>query len=119
MLEMKLLLLLGICLAVVVVNGFVVIKFCCSCGRGSVPVVIVPLTRDMETPEFIVRNCVYGIAERCPETIVAAIDLGADSETMQIFEKLMGRSCSYEIIKADGCSENICRFVENIIKMRI
>lgn len=116
MLEIRLLLLFGICLAAVLINGLVIVKFCFSGVRETVPIVVVPLTEDMETPEFIVRNLVYRIAERCPEAVVAAVNLGADSETLRIFEKLMERSCRYEIIDAEECSENICKILENMIK---
>lgn len=117
MLEIKLLLLFGICLAVVLINGLVIVKFYASGNRGVVPVVVVPLTSNMETPEFIVRNCVYRIAERCPETIVAAIDFGADSEILNIFAKLMKHSCRYELIDAEDCSENICKILENLMSL--
>lgn len=117
MLETKLLLLFGICLAAVLINGLVIVKFYAADNREAVPVVIVPLTKNMETPEFIVRNCVYGIAERFPETIVAAVDFGADSETLSIFEKLMEHSCRYEIIDAEDCSESICNLLGNITSL--
>lgn len=115
MLETKLLLLFGICLAAVLINGLVIVKFYAAGNREAVPVVVVPLTKNMETPEFIVRNCVYKIAERCPETIVAAVDFGADSETLNIFEKLMEHSCRYEIIDAEDCSESICKILGNTV----
>lgn len=116
MLETKLLLLFGICLAVIIISGFVIIKFYSYGNRETVPIIIIPLTSDMETPEFIVRNCVYRIAEKCPETIVTAVDFGANSETLHIFEKLMEHSCRYEIINSEECSENICKIFGNIIK---
>lgn len=115
MLETKLLMLFGICLAAVLINGFVIVKFYAQGNRGAVPVVVIPLTKGMETPEFIVRNCVYRIAERCPETIVAAVNFGADSETLNIFEKLMRHSCRYEIIDSEVCSENICKILGNMV----
>ncbi len=117
MLETKLLLLFGICFAAVLINGLVIVKFYAAGSKGAVPVVVVPLTENMETPEFIVRNCVYNIAERCPETIVAAVDFGADSETLNIFEKLMEHSCRYEIIDSEDCSENICKIFGNLISL--
>lgn len=115
MLETKLLLLFGICLAAVLINGLVIVKFYKAGSREAVPVVVVPLTKNMETPEFIVRNCVYRIAERCPETIVAVVNFGADSETLNIFEKLMEHSCRYEIIDAEICSESICKIMEDTV----
>lgn len=116
MLEAKLLILFGICLATVMINGFVIVKFYYNGSRETVPVIIVPLTPDMETPEFIVRNCVYQLAERCPETIVAAINFGADNETVHIFEKLMEHSCRYEIINSEECSENICKIYGSMVQ---
>ncbi len=115
MLETKLLLLFGICLAAVLINGLVIVKFYKAGSREAVPVVVVPLTRNMETPEFIVRNCVYRIAERCPETIVAAVDFGADSETLSIFKKLMEHSCRYEVIDSENCSESICKILGDTV----
>ena len=115
MLETKLLLLFGICFAAVLINGLVIVKFYKAGSREAVPVVVVPLTKNMETPEFIVRNCVYRIAERCPETIVAVVNFGADSETLNIFEKLMEHSCRYEIIDAENCSESICKIMEDTV----
>lgn len=116
MLETKLLLIFGICIAVVMISGFVTVKFY-SCGnREAVPVIIVPLTPDMETPEFIVRSCVYPIAEKCPEAVAAAVDLGADRETLHIFKKLMEHSCRYEIINSEECSESICKFLGSTVK---
>lgn len=117
MLEIKLLLLFGICLAAVLINGLVIVKFYASGNREAVPVVVVPLTRNMETPEFIVRNCVYKIAERCPETIVAAVNFDADRESLNIFEKLMEHSCRYELIDAEDCSENICNILGSLISL--
>ncbi|MDE6764103.1 MAG: hypothetical protein K2J73_10565 [Oscillospiraceae bacterium] len=115
MLETKLLLLFGICLAVVLINGFVIVKFYSNGSRETVPVIIIPLTSSMGTPEFIVRNCVYQIAEKYPETIVAAINFGVDNETIHIFEKLMKHSCQYEIINSEDCSENICKIWGNMV----
>ncbi|MBD5146256.1 MAG: hypothetical protein HDT21_10185 [Ruminococcus sp.] len=115
MLEIRLFTLFAVCLAAVLINGFVIIKFYSDENRETVPVVIVPLTPNMDTPEFIVRNCVYRIAERCPETIAAAVDFGADSETLRIFEKLMERSCRYEIINAEECPEKIFGILENML----
>lgn len=117
MLETKLLLLFGICIAAVLINGLVIVKFYKAGNREAVPVVVVPLTKNMETPEFIVRNCVYRIAERCPETIVAAVDFGADRETLNIFEKLMEHSCKYELIDAEDCPENICKLLGSLISL--
>ncbi len=73
MLETKLLLLFGICLAAVLINGLVIVKFYAAGSKGAVPVVVMPLTENMETPEFIVRNCVYKIAEKCPETFLKSL----------------------------------------------
>lgn len=115
MLETKLLLLFGICFAAVLINGLVIVKFYKAGSREAVPVVVVLLTKNMETPEFIVRNCVYRIAERCPETIVAVVNFGADSETLNIFEKLMEHSCRYEIIDAENCSESICKILGDTV----
>lgn len=115
MLETKLLLLFGICLAAVLINGLVIVKFYKAGSREAVPVVVVPLTKNMETPEFIVRKCVYRIAERCPETIVAVVNFGADSETLNIFEKLMEHSCRYEIIDAENCLESICKILGDTV----
>ncbi|MCM1023758.1 MAG: hypothetical protein NC395_06840 [Prevotella sp.] len=115
MLEMKLLLLLGICLAAVPINCFTLARLCRSEEKSAVPIIAVPLTKDMETPEFIVRNCIYPVAERCPEAIAAAIDFDADSETLQIFEKLMEHSCRYMIIKGDECRENFRNLAESMI----
>ena len=115
MLETKLLLLFGICLAVVLINGFVIVKFYSNGNRETVPVIIVPLTPNMETPEFIVRNCIYKIAEKCPETIVAAVNFGAGDETVHIFEKLMEHSCRYEIINSHDCSDDICKILESMV----
>lgn len=115
MLETKLLLLFGICFAAVLINGLVIVKFYKAGSREAIPVVVVPLTKNMETPEFIVRNCVYRIAERCPETIVAAVDFGADSETLSIFKKLMEHSCRYEVIDSENCSESICKILGDTV----
>lgn len=114
MLETKLFILFGICLAAVLINGFVIIKFYTSGNRGVVPIIAVPLTKELE-PEFIVRNFVYRIAEECPETIVAAINFGAEDENIRIFEKLMEHSCRYEIIDSENCSESICRILRDIV----
>ncbi|MDE6598780.1 MAG: hypothetical protein K2K34_01710 [Oscillospiraceae bacterium] len=115
MLEIRLLALFAVCLAAVLINGFVIVKFYSGGNRENIPLIIVPLTPNMDTPEFIVRNCVYRIAERCPETIAAAVDFGADDETLRIFEKLMKRSCRYEIIDSEECPEKIFGILENML----
>ena len=115
MLETKLLLLFGVCFAVVLINGFVTVKFYFDGNRKTVPMVIVPLAKDLDTPEFIVRNCIYRIAEKCPEAIVAAVNFGSDGETVHIFEKLMEHSCRYEIINSEDCPEKICNILESML----
>jgi len=114
MLEYRLLLLFGLCAAVVVVSCFVIVKFYRVGEKSCRPVIAVPLA-DAASVEFIVRNCVYPLADKCPDTLAAAIDFGAGSETVRIFEKLMEKSCRYEIIKSEECSENVCKIIKNML----
>ncbi len=115
MLEYRLLLLFGACAAVVLISGLVIVKFYRGAEKPCCPIVMVPLTPGAENLEFIVRNCVYSAAEKCPETLAVAIDFGADRETVRIFEKLMEHSCRYEIINSEECYENICKIMQNML----
>ncbi len=115
MLEYRLLMLFGLCAALVLISGFVTVKFYRSGEKPCCPVIAIPLTPDAESVEFIVRNCVYPVADKCPGALAAAIDFGAGSETVRIFEKLMERSCRYEIINLEECSKNICKIVKDML----
>lgn len=114
MLEHELLLLFGACAAFVLISGLIIVKFYRN-GETVVPVIVIPVTPDMENLEFIVRSCVYTAAEKCSETLVLAVDFGADAETIRVFEKLMRRSCLYEIINSEECSESICKIVQRMV----
>lgn len=108
MLEYQLLLLFVACAAMVFISGFVIVKFYRGTERQPDPVVIViPLAPETENLEFIVRSCVYPTAESCSGAFVLAIDLGAGTETIYVFEKLMKRSCPYKIIGVEELSESV------------
>lgn len=115
MLEYKLLLLFGVCAAFILLSGLVIVIFYRGAEKAVGPIITITLLPEMENLEFIVRNCVYPLAEKCPEAMAAAIDLGADSETIHIFERLMEHSCRYEIIDSEECSENICKIMKDML----
>lgn len=115
MLEYQLLLLFGVCAAVVLISGFIIVKFYRGAEKPCCPVIAIPLTPDKANVEFIVRNCVYPVADKCPEALVMVIDFGAEIETIRVFEKLMYKSCRYEIINSEECSENICKIMKDMI----
>ena len=61
-------------------------------------IILLPVGKDTSDIEFVVRECVYKAAEEYPETVTLLCDLGADEDTLRIFEKLMQFSCSYYIV---------------------
>lgn len=105
MLEYQLLLLFAACAATVFISGFVIVKFYRGAERQPDPVIVIPLTPETENLEFIVRGCVYPAAESCPEAFVLAVDFGAGTDIICVFEKLMKRSCPYKIIGAEELSD--------------
>ncbi len=107
MLEYQLLLLFAACAAMVFISGFVIVKFYRGTERQSDPVILIPLVPETENLEFIVRSCVYPTAESCSGAFVLAIDFGAGTEIICVFEKLMKRSCPYKIIGAEELSESV------------
>lgn len=106
MLEIRLIALLAISVAVIFINGVILIKSCHT--YKSTCKLIIPITNKTEDIEFIVRTLIYKVADEYPEAIVLLINFNADIEKIYIFEKLMERSCNYTIIDSQKSSENIC-----------
>lgn len=96
MLEIRLIALLAISVAVIFINGVILIKSCHT--YKSTCKLIIPITNKTEDIEFIVRTLIYKVADEYPEAIVLLINYNADIEKIYIFEKLMERSCNYTII---------------------
>ncbi|MGN0675245.1 MAG: hypothetical protein ACI4KG_05805 [Oscillospiraceae bacterium] len=86
----------------------------CNMKKSGV-LLFIPVTQNTLDLEFIVRNCVFRLAEEYPETTVILINFSSDIENIRIFEKLMICSCKYIIINSEECSENICKIIDNMI----
>lgn len=113
MLEIRLIALFTISVAVILINGVILIKSCRT-NKNSCKLII-PITNETEDIELIVRTLVYKLADKFPEAIVILINFNADSEKIRIFEKLMERSCQYTIINYEKSSENVCNIVESVL----
>ncbi len=115
MLEIRLLLIFLACAALIFINGLAAINSVSYNMKKSGVLLFIPVTKNTADLEFIVRNCVFRLAEEYPETIVILLNFSSDSENIRIFEKLMTCSCKYTIINSEECSENICKIIDSVI----
>lgn len=113
MLEIRLIALFAISVAVILINGVILIKSCHTYKSNCK--LIVPISNETEDIELIVRTLVYKLADECPEATVLLINFNADSEKIRIFEKLMEHSCNYIIINCEKSSENVCNIAESVL----
>ena len=89
------------CAAILVVNGIYAVRS--SESSGSLPKIyfILPVRENTSDIEFIVRTYIYKAAEQYPETVIIFYNMGAEEDTVKIFERLMEFSCRYYIVKDD------------------
>ena len=113
MLEIRLIALLAISVAVIFINGVILIKSCHTYKSNCK--LIISVTNETEDIELIVRTLVYKLADECPEATVLLINFNADNEKIRIFEKLMERSCKYTIINYEKSSENVCNMEKSVL----
>ncbi|MBQ5319409.1 MAG: hypothetical protein J6K17_09965 [Oscillospiraceae bacterium] len=113
MLEIRLIALFAISVAVILINGVIIIKSCHTYKSSCK--LLVPVTNETEDIELIVRTLVYKLADEYPEATVLLINFNADSEKIRIFEKLMEHSCNYTIINCEKSSENVCNIAESVL----
>lgn len=113
MLEIQLMMLFIISLAVIIINGIVIIRNYHTPKKNYI--LIVPLSKDSEDIELIVRKVIYKLANEYPEAIVVLVNFNADEEKIQIFKKLMKHSCKYIIVNCEKSSENVCNIIESVI----
>ncbi len=113
MLEIRLITLFAISATVILINGVILVKSCRTYKSSCK--LIIPITKETEDIELIVRTLVYKLADECPEASVVLINFNADSEKIRIFEKLMEHSCNYTIINYEKSSENVCNVAESVL----
>lgn len=113
MLEIRLIALFAISVALIFINGIILVKSC-NTYKSSCKLII-PITNETEDIELIVRTLVYKFADECPEASVVLINFNADGEKIRIFEKLMEHSCKYTIINYEKSSENVCNIIESML----
>ncbi len=113
MLEIRLIALFAISVAVILINGILLIKPYHTYNSNCK--LIIPVTNETEDIELIVRTLVYKLADEYPEATVLLINFNANSEKIRIFEKLMEHSCNYTIINYEKSSENVCNIAESVL----
>ena len=85
------------CTAILIINGIYAVK---TAVPGNCPRVFLILPVDSGTSdiEFIVRRYIYRVMGQYPDTLIIFYDMGASSDTVQIFERLMEPVGSYCIV---------------------
>lgn len=113
MLEIRLIILFAVSFAVILINGVILIKSCST--RKNNCVLLIPVTKETEDIELVVRTLVYKLADEYPKATVVLVNFNADDEKIQIFRKLMEHSCNYTIINYEKSPENICNIIESVL----
>ena len=102
MLEMQLITIFFACTAFLIISGIIIVNSSYPSENSPQVFILLPVGKNTSDIEFIVRECVYKAAEEFPGTLILLYDLGADKDTVQIFEKLMQSSCNYFILDSRG-----------------
>ncbi len=89
------------CSAILVINGIYAVRASESSGLLPRIYFVLPVQENTSDIEFIVRKYIYKAAEQYPETVIIFYNMGAEEDTVKIFERLMEFSCRYYIVK-DG-----------------
>ena len=115
MLEIKLIAIFAICTACLLVYGIIIVKSVCKAGNKFKICIMLPAGKDTADIEFMVRSFVYRAAEQYPEAVAVLYDMGAEEETICIFERLMQYKCRYYVVNSQDCKENVCKIIDSVI----
>ena len=110
MLEVKLIAIFFVCTAFLIISGIIIVRSAGKAENSPRIFMILPVGKNTSDIEFIVRDYIYKAAGKYPETMILFCDLGADKDTVYIFEKLMEFSCNYFIMDYSDLGQN---FSEN------
>ena len=70
-----------------------------SQNRVTLHLLILPIGKETQNIELIAREILCRAEEFSEETLVVIYDKGANSEQLQIFDKIVGESLDYVVIK--------------------
>lgn len=98
MLEVQLFLIFCVCFLIILINGIITAKSVDCYEKNGRTILIISVSKDSENLEYIIRNCIYKIAEGHLETMVILINFSNAHEQVYIFEKMMKNLCEYKII---------------------
>ncbi len=85
------------CAAILIINGIYAVR---TAGEREFPraFLILPVYDDTSDIEFIVRQYIYKVVGQYPDVLIIFYDMGADSDTIRIFERLMEPVGGYCIV---------------------
>ena len=86
------------CAAILVIGGVYAVKT--SEKQTAEPRIyfILPINGNTSDIEFIVRQYIYKTVGQYPAAVIILYDMGADNDTVRIFEQLMDSVCDYKIV---------------------
>lgn len=115
MIELQLLAIFVLCTAVLVIFGITAVKRAEKNAGEPRIFIMLPVSKNFQDVEFIVRTCIYKAAEQYPEAVVILCNYGAEEEIICIFEKLMEKICKYYVADGENSAENVCKIINSMV----
>jgi hypothetical protein len=103
----ELLLILAGCILFAVFEAVIILRRKeCVCQNS---VVFVPVTKNTDNLEYIIRELLYKIMQSCICVTIIICDYGADRETLEICKRMIRENSNFYLVKPEDVEKVIAK----------